>query len=458
MDLNALIRKYNQPGPRYTSYPTAPQWSTTVTGKLYEQALHTTGLAGANPVAMYIHIPFCESLCYYCGCNIEISKKRIVGIPYVDAMLKEAVTVTSRLQQRACINHMSWGGGTPTYLPCDEIERLYNGIRSHFDFTPEAEVSIEVNPRVTTEDQLVLLARLGFNRISLGVQDFDPKVQKAVHRGQSALETEAMLRRCRELGFEGINFDLIYGLPYQTARSFEQSIEDVIRMGPDRIALYHYAHLPELRPHQKILEKYPMPDDRQRVEIFTVAYHNLTQAGYVAIGMDHFATPSDELARALPAGKLHRNFMGYASQHASDLIGIGASAIGEVGGGYFQNLRESKGYQLAIGTGGLATFRGCVISEEDRRRKWVIQNLMCAFQLSFEEYEGFFQEPFDVHFAEELNALEGFYEDEILEKAKGFIKVTPLGRLFIRNAAMVFDAYLPKSGPKLCSIVHSQTV
>lgn len=454
MDLSALVRKYSQPGPRYTSYPTAPQWSTTVTGKQYAQALHTIGLNGANPIAVYIHIPFCESLCYYCGCNIEISKKRIVGIQYVGALLKEVAAVASRLGQRSCVNHMSWGGGTPTYLPCDEIERLYNGIRSHFGFSPEAELSIEVNPRVTTEQQLVLLARLGFNRISLGVQDFDPKVQKAVHREQSAGETLAMLRRCRELGFQGINFDLIYGLPYQTPRSFEQSVAEVIRMGPDRIALYHYAHLPALRFHQKILEKYPMPDARERVEIFTAAYHHLIQAGYVAIGMDHFATPSDELARALPEGKLHRNFMGYASQHAPDLIGMGASAIGEVGGGYFQNLRESKEYQFAIESGELATFRGCVISEEDRRRKWVIQHLMCAFQLSFEEYENFFQEPFEARFGVELKALEGFYEDEILEKAGGFIKVTPLGRLFIRNTAMVFDAYLPKSG----SMVHSQTV
>ncbi len=442
MDLKRLIRKYSRPGPRYTSYPTAPQWTKDVDADVYRREL--ARCAPDQPLALYIHIPFCQSLCYYCGCNIKITHNTGVSNPYVSHILKELEAVASLIGGKRTLTQISWGGGTPTFLSATEITRLQEGVMKHFDLDSEAEVSMEIDPRVTSSEQLQRLRHLGFNRVSLGVQDFDPQVQAAVNREQSQELTAGMLRECRALGFRGINFDLIYGLPFQTVDKFKKTVDAVIEIQPDRIALYNYAHLPSLLPHQKILEKYPMPDGDQRVAIFELAYDALTASGYVPIGMDHFARADDELAIALSSGALYRNFMGYTVKRGTQLIGLGASAIGELANGFFQNVKETPEYEKRINESGLAVFRGCLFTPEDRQRKWIIQRLMCQFNVSFEDFGNTFNENFETRFADELGALGDLFEDGLLSREKNGLLVSPSGRLFVRNAAMVFDEYLAR--------------
>lgn len=440
MDLKHLFMKYSRPGPRYTSYPTAPHWTETIGADVYREKLATSD--PAVPLALYAHIPFCESLCYYCGCNIKITHDTGVSHPYVSTLLTEIDTVAANLGSRRTLSQISWGGGTPTFLATDEIIRLQRHTLSAFDLEADAEVSIEIDPRVTSQEQLEVLRKEGFNRVSLGVQDFDPEVQQAVNRIQSPEMTNDMLQYCRTLGYSGINFDLIYGLPFQTFSRFERTVEQVMEMRPDRIALYNYAHLPSLRPHQRILEKHPMPDVEERVAIFTHAYEQLQQSGYVPIGMDHFALPDDELSLALGKGTLYRNFMGYTVKRGTHLLGIGASAIGEINGAFFQNLRDVGPYQEAVARSGLSTFRGCLLSPDDQRRKWIIQNLMCRFEVPYETYRQQFDEDFQVRYDEELSALDEMDGDGLLERDASRIRCTPMGRLFVRNAAMVFDSYI----------------
>lgn len=395
-----------------------------------------------DPIALYVHLPFCESLCYYCGCNIQITHDRSRSAHYVRAVMREIESVAKLLGTRKKVSQIAWGGGTPTFLSVEEIQQLQKATLSHFALAEGAEVGVEIDPRVTSREQLEVLRELGFNRVSLGVQDFNLDVQKAVNRVQSAEMTESMLQFCRSLGYQGNNFDLIYGLPHQTLPSFEKTIREVIRIRPDRIALYNYAHLPSLRPHQKILEKQPMPLAEERVEIFLTAYDLFLQAGYRAIGMDHFAVAEDELSLAIEKRTLYRNFQGYSVRRGSMLLGFGASAIGEVGTSYFQNRREPKEYEASIEREGLATFRGCIFSEDDIQRKWIIQNLMCRFQLDPLEFEKKFHLPFDKNFSEETVKLIPFVEEGILEMRGKSYFVTELGRLFVRNVAMLFDAYL----------------
>ncbi len=442
MDLESLIHKYSTSGPRYTSYPTAPQWNENVSEEKYREELQSGFSQSEDGVALYVHIPFCEQLCYYCGCNIQITKDHSRSGLYVEALLREIQAVAGLLGEKRVLSQISWGGGTPTFLTLQEIERLQKGILDHFLLDQSAEVSIEIDPRVTSNEQLDLLKRLGFNRASLGVQDFNPEVQKAVNRIQSAEMTEGMLRTCHKLGFSGVNFDLIYGLPLQTLESFKRTVEQVIQIRPDRIALYNYAHLPSLRPHQKILEKMQMPDAEQRVQIFSFAYEKLLAAGYRSIGMDHFALETDEMFEALLDGRLYRNFMGYTVKKGGGLLGIGASSIGESENAYFQNVRETRPYEEAVQKTGLATLRGCILSPEDKERKWIIQSLMCQFKLEAKEFESRFQKSFEKHYAAELSQLQSFFDEKILEGELCSFRVTDLGRVFVRNIAMIFDAYL----------------
>ena len=454
MGIAELSKKYSVAGPRYTSYPTAPQWIERLGASEYEEALAETTPDAGQALSMYLHIPFCEALCYYCGCNIQITHDHNKGAGYVDNLVREIASVATRLKGRPRLQQISFGGGTPTFLSSTELERLFRGITDCFEISPEAEISIEVDPRVTTDEHLRTLQRLGFNRISLGVQDFDPLVQKAVNRLQSAELTSRMLGLCRELGFRGINFDLMYGLPLQTVSSFEKTLDQVLAMGPDRVALYNYAHLPSLRPHQKILEKHAMASPEERTDIFNLGYERLTAGGYASVGMDHFAKKDDELYLALERGTLYRNFMGYTVRRAPQMIGIGASAIGELSSGYFQNIRETKPYEAQIGARGVATFRGCRFTPDDLRRKWVIQTLMCNFVLRFEEFENRFQASFLETFAEEVRSLPSFQADGLLQQRADSLVITSLGRIFIRNIAMVFDAYL--RSPK--GATYSKTV
>lgn len=455
MALIELIRKYSTSGPRYTSYPTAPQWKEEVSERNYRAELEKAFSNPSDELAMYVHIPFCEQLCYYCGCNIQITKDHSRSQAYLEALLTELKETAKLLGEKRVLSQVSWGGGTPTFFTSAEITKLQRGILECFELAPGAEVSIEIDPRVTTDEQLETLKSVGFNRASLGVQDFNLDVQKAVNRIQSAEMTQKMLKTCHSLGFTGVNFDLIYGLPLQTFNSFEETVEEVIRIRPDRIALYNYAHLPSLRPHQKILEKMKMPDAEERVAIFSHAYEELIQAGYRSIGMDHFALETDEMYQSLLDGRLYRNFMGYTVKKGAGLLGMGASAIGESQNAYFQNVREAKSYEERVGETGLATLRGCLLSEDDLERKWAIQSLMCQFKLEAGEFEASFGKSFESKFKWELTQLGDFFKEGILEGNTRSMKVTNLGRLFVRNVAMLFDAYLKLPNQKA---TYSKTV
>jgi len=446
MGLKELIKKYSTSGPRYTSYPTAPQWVETLTLEAYRDQLKKSFSGKMDPISLYVHIPFCEALCYYCGCNIQITKDHSRSQSYLESLILEMKTVTQVIGTRQVLSQISWGGGTPTFMTLEEITKLQQATLEFFDLAPGAEVSIEIDPRVTSREQLQTLRKLGFNRVSLGVQDFNDDVQKAINRVQSVKMTGDMLNYCRELGFEGINFDLIYGLPLQTRDSFQKTLSQVIQLRPDRVALYNYAHLPSLRPHQKIMDKFNRPESEERLAIFLDGYQEFTQNGYRSIGMDHFALETDELFRAIERETLYRNFMGYTVKRGAGMIGIGASAIGEIGGSYFQNIREAKNYEESVSHTGLAAFRGLLLSEEDKERKWIIQQLMCKFVLRYSDYQVRFGKDFKSQFESELNGLKGFASEGILSVTNEGISVSDLGRLFIRNVAMVFDAYLNVPG------------
>jgi oxygen-independent coproporphyrinogen III oxidase len=454
MDLKALVEKYSQSGPRYTSYPTAPVWTGDLGPDSYRSHLQSGFLGEGKTLGLYVHVPFCESLCYYCGCNIQITHDHGRSGSYVDALLMELGTVAKLIGGRRTLTQVSWGGGTPTFLTLDEIRKLQEGTLALFDLSSEADVSIEIDPRVTSEAQLELLRSLGFTRVSLGVQDFDEKVQQAVNRVQPADMTLRMLDKCRALGFKETNFDLIYGLPYQTLATFEKTVDAVVKMQPSRIALYNYARLPNMVKHQAILEDKPFADASERIDTFTMAYEKLTAAGYGAIGMDHFSHKTDSLYKALSDGTLYRNFMGYVVRKGTDLVGIGASAIGELGNAYFQNLRGAKEYEERVRSTGLAAFRGHRLSLDDERRKWIIQTLMCRFRLDYPEYEARFGESFSKAFADEIARLGPFTADGLITLSPKSLVVTETGRLFIRNLAMVFDAYL--KGPQ--KVTYSKTV
>ncbi|NBX68903.1 MAG: oxygen-independent coproporphyrinogen III oxidase [Proteobacteria bacterium] len=446
MGLKELINKYSTSGPRYTSYPTAPQWVDSLTVEAYREQLKKSFSKKTDPIALYVHIPFCEALCYYCGCNIQITKDHTRSQTYLNSLIKEMKTVTEVIGSRQSLSQISWGGGTPTFMTVDEITKLHEATLQFFDLVPNAEVSIEIDPRVTSREQLKVLRELGFNRVSLGVQDFNEDVQKAINRVQSVKMTGDMLKFCRELGFEGINFDLIYGLPLQTRDSFKKTVEQVVQLKPDRIALYNYAHLPSLRPHQKIMDKFARPDTEERLAIFLDGYQEFTDHGYQSIGLDHFALDTDELFRAIEKETLYRNFMGYTVKRGAGMIGIGASAIGEIGNSYFQNIREAKNYEESVAQTGMAAFRGLLLSPEDEKRKWIIQQLMCKFILRFSDFQSRFGSDFKVEFESELRKLEDFSKEGILNLTSEGIAISELGRLVIRNVAMVFDAYLNLPG------------
>lgn len=452
--LKDLIQKYSQAGPRYTSYPTAPVWSGDLGAEAYRAHLSSGAVGEGKTLGLYVHIPFCESLCYYCGCNIQITHDKGRSSRYVGALLAEIASVARHLGKRRTLTQINWGGGTPTFLSLDEIRRLQEGTLEHFDVAPDADVSIEVDPRVTSDAQLELLRAVGFNRVSLGVQDFDDKVQQAVNRVQSAELTHRMLTNCQALGYRETNFDLIYGLPHQTIETFGRTVDQVLAMQPSRIALYNYARLPNLIKHQGVLESLPFPDPSQRIDLFLMAYEKLIAAGYCAIGMDHFSNRSDSLYTAAENGTLYRNFMGYVVRKGTDLIGVGASAIGELGDAFFQNVRGAKEYEEKISGEGFATLRGHRLSFDDKRRKWIIQTLMCRFRLDHSEYASLFGESFAQQFAEEIGRLAGFASDGLIVVKPDSLEVTEPGRLFIRNLAMVFDAYL-KSPQK---VTYSKTV
>ena len=444
-----LLQRYDRPGPRYTSYPTAPQFHTGFAGDDYRAALERASRRPNDPLSLYVHIPFCEARCSYCGCSVVISPHRGPEERYLEAVERELDMVASELGGRRTLNQLHWGGGTPTYLTPDQTRRLFRIITSRFTLAPGAEVAIEVDPCVTCDEHLEALRELGFNRISLGVQDLDPRVQEAVRRVQPLELTARMVDRSRELGFASVNIDLIYGLPYQTAGSFADTVDRIVeRLAPDRVAVFSYAHVPWIKPHQKELEGMPLPRGWEKFTIFAAAAERFLAAGYRFIGMDHFAKPGDELTRALDAGTLHRNFMGYTVQPATDQIGVGVTSIGDVAGAYVQNEKNLGRYEKSVEAGRLPVERGILRTAEDDLRGAVIRRLISTFRLDFGWVRDRFGEDAATLFAPELEVLRGFEKDGLVAVGDDGVTVLPRGRVFIRNICMPFDTYLRRDTGK----------
>ncbi len=439
-----LLHRYDKPGPRYTSYPTAPEWDKEFGATDYDDALVRASADVDEVLSIYVHLPFCWQRCLFCGCNVIISKKHELSDEYLGYLYREIKMTAARLGDRRKVKQLHWGGGTPTYLNETQLTELFGKLSEHFDFVEGAEIALEVDPRVTTENQLTVLRELGFNRISMGVQDLDPKVQAAITRNQTEAETRQLFDWSREKGFGGINLDLIYGLPEQNAATWERTIRSVIDIRPDRVAVYSYAHLPEAIKHQKKIDHYPRPEGDAKLELFVLARKLFLEAGYKAIGMDHFALPTDELAIALEEKRLHRNFMGYSVVPAADMIGFGVSAIGEVGGAYAQNEKRPVKYFQKLDAGELPTMTGITLSDDDKVRRWLIRQLMCNFEVNFAMLKERFGVDYDTYFAADEALLDTCYAEGFIERTDVGLNVLPLGQAFIRNICMAFDTYLRK--------------
>ena len=435
-----FLAKYNRPGPRYTSYPTAPVWDDKFRQADLEEFLRNADSA-ATPVSLYMHLPFCESLCLFCACNVVIQKNKSAAIPYLESLKAEISHVSRFVSRKREVVQFHWGGGTPTYLSPAQLEDLFGYTRERFTFAANAEIGIEVDPRVTTLEHLTTLRRLGFNRLSMGIQDFTPEVQKAINRVQPFELTHDLIVEARRLGFDSLNVDLIYGLPYQTAASFADTVDKVLQLNSDRIAMFSYAHVPWLRKQQGSFQGH-LPEGMEKFHIFTAGVRKFTNAGYLYIGMDHFARPGDELAIAQRNRTLHRNFQGYTTKAGADLYGMGVSAISSVGEAYAQNDRALASYQSAVAERGAATMRGYRLNYDDLLRREVITKLLCHTVVRKREIENTFQIRFDEYFATELAQLRTMRDDGLVLLSDDEIRVTPLGRIFIRNLAMPFDRYL----------------
>jgi oxygen-independent coproporphyrinogen-3 oxidase len=450
-----LLERYDRPGPRYTSYPTAVEFEPSYDEALYRSRLTRADAAGAEPLSLYVHIPFCAERCSYCGCNVVITRHREIADDYLTHLHREVDLLAAALPHRRRVSQYHWGGGTPTYLAVDQIRELHARIAGSFSLEPDAEAAIEIDPRVTSAEQMEVLRACGFNRVSMGVQDLDPQVQAAIDRNQTEDQTRHLFDVSRTLGFASINIDLIYGLPRQTAEGFERTIEHVIALGPDRLAIYSYAHMPWLKAHQKRIDEAELPAPREKLRLFCIARDRLLEAGYAAIGMDHFARPEDELAQAAAKRRLHRNFMGYTVRMGSDMLGLGITAIGDVRGSFVQNARKMKPYYEAIDRGALPVERGYVLTEDDRIRREVILRLMCNFHVEPVEIERAFGIVFDDYFAAELAELrepEGAVEHGFVRVGPDALEVVGDGRLFVRNVAMVFDRHSrAHAGPRAFS-------
>jgi oxygen-independent coproporphyrinogen III oxidase len=440
-----LLTRFDVPGPRYTSYPTADRFVEAFGEADYLQALDqrkNSAIGKATPLSLYVHIPFCESLCYYCACNKIITKHKDRAEIYLRYLTREVELHAAHLGTGQSVSQLHLGGGTPTFLSDDELRELMHMLRRHFEFVPGGEYSVEVDPRTVDEKRLAVLAELGFNRLSFGVQDFDPAVQKAVHRVQPAQQVFDLVAAARRLGFESVNVDLIYGLPLQTPESFERTLAQVNELRPDRIALYAYAHLPERFKPQRRIHAAELPSGGAKVAMLSRSLDAFTDAGYVYIGMDHFALPDDALAVAKRQGRLHRNFQGYSTQADCDLIALGVSSIGRVGATYSQNAKTMEEYCDLLDQGHLPVVRGLALTRDDLIRRAVIMALMCQGQLQFESINLAWLVDFKKYFAAELTQLEDMQAQGLVQLSDTGIQVTGMGWFFVRGVAMMFDRYL----------------
>ena len=461
-----LVRRLKQSGPRYTSYPTADRFGADFGGAQYAQAvLRARSLSDVAPLSLYVHVPFCEQLCYYCACNKIIAPDHAPAVKYLVYLEREIALQAARWGSRRRVGQLHFGGGTPTYLSDAQMDRLLACLREHFDLAPDAEgevsseFSIEVDPRTVTPARVAVLRRQGFNRISLGVQDFDPAVQKAVNRVQPHAQTQGVIDAARAAGFRSISIDLIYGLPLQSVASFGPTLDKVLAARPDRIAIYHYAHMPRLFKSQNLIDAASLPDAEVKLAMLGLCIERLTAAGYVYIGMDHFALPDDELALSQRRGTLQRNFQGYSTHADADMVALGVSAISAVGASYSQNEKTLAGYYARLDAGELPIARGIALDADDLLRRDVISRLMCDFTLDFASLAIPGGAAAAVYFAADLQRLAPLAEQGLLTLHAGGIDVTPHGRVVIRNICMAFDRYLHAPLPEgPAAPRHSNTV
>jgi len=439
-----LIEKYNVSGPRYTSYPTVLQFTPAFGEADYRRIAHDSNRADPAPdLSLYFHLPFCARLCYYCACNKVVTKDRSLATPYLDRVIREIELQSALYDRRRVVTQLHWGGGTPTFLSEDEMGRLMDATARHFTLATDdaGEFGIELDPREVREPTLPALRALGFNRVSLGIQDFDAKVQKAVNRIQSESLTGRVIDDARRLGFNSVSVDLIYGLPFQTPATMATTLDRIVALDPDRISIYNYAHLPERFAPQRRLDPATMPTPAVKLDLLKLCIDRFTRAGYQYIGMDHFAKPTDELARAQAAGTLYRNFQGYSTHADCDLVAMGMTAIGTVSGNFYQNVKELDAYQAALDAGRLPIEKGLVPDADDRLRRAVIMKLICQFELRYRD----FAPDFRTVFAPELQRLGAMAQDGLLLLDADGIRVTEKGRLLIRNVCMVFDRHLARA-------------
>ena len=438
-----LIKRYDKSGPRYTSYPTAVEFHEGFGAAEYQQQAGRSN-ASVHPISLYFHIPFCDTVCYYCGCNKVVTKDRSKAAPYLQRLHKEIAMQAALFDEKRVVDQLHWGGGTPTFISHEEMRELMAVTRQHFHLHDDdsGEYSIEIDPREVSSETITILRELGFNRMSLGVQDFDPAVQKAVNRIQSDSETLGAIDAARKEGFKSISVDLIYGLPHQSVESFHRTLDKIIDVDPDRLSVFNYAHLPEMFKPQRRISVDDLPSAEVKLEILKQTIQRLTEAGYVYIGMDHFAKPEDELAVAQREGNLYRNFQGYSTHSDCDLIGLGITSIGQVANSYAQNVKTMDEYYDCIDRGRLPVYRGIELGADDLVRREVITQLICHFQLDFSQIERQFNIKFRDYFALELKELLGMQNDGLLSVSAGAITVQAAGKLLIRNICMVFDRYL----------------
>lgn len=439
----ALIRRFDSSGPRYTSYPTADRFGTHFDELAYQQYLTERAGAPRNPpLSVYVHLPFCESLCYFCACNKIITQDHGRSAEYLRYLAVEMAMVAEHLGSDRQTEQLHLGGGTPTFLSAAELTQLMEALRSHFNFTPDAELGVEIDPRTVNSATLSMLAGLGFNRTSFGVQDFDPAVQAAVNRIQPLEMVEAALQASRDAGFKSVNIDLIYGLPKQSMASFDRTLDHVLRLAPDRIALYNYAHLPSRFKAQRLIVASDLPSAEDRLQIFLMSTRRLLEAGYIYIGLDHFAKPDDELNKARLNKSLHRNFQGYTTRSECDLIGLGVSAIGKVGASYSQSVRSLNAYYQHLDQGRLPIEKGFHLTADDILRREVIMTLMCSMPVDYAAIQEQHGVDFPQYFAAELEKLQPYREAGLMLTDNNRITITPKGRLFVRAIGMVFDKYM----------------
>ncbi len=451
-----LIRRYDKAGPRYTSYPTAVQFHNGFQEDTFRHYAEQSNVAPLKPLSLYFHIPFCDTLCFYCACNKIATKDRSLTIPYLAHLYKEIAMHGALFNQARPVTQLHWGGGTPTFLNEQQMRELMQVTAQHFQLVTDdsGEYSIEIDPRETNADTIALLREIGFNRLSLGVQDFNPTTQQAVNRIQSEEETLAVLTAARREGFKSVSIDLIYGLPHQTVGSFLDTLDKIVAVLPNRISMFNYAHLPTLFKPQRRINELDLPSPVEKLAILQHSSERLSQAGYVYIGMDHFALPEDELAIAQRQGTLYRNFQGYATQADCDLIGLGTTSISKVGDSYSQNVKTLEEYYAVIDSGHLPVFRGIALTADDKLRRAVIMQLLCHFKLEKSEIEAQYQIKFSDYFAEELPQLEILQRDGLIALSDRRIEILPAGRLLVRNICMTFDIYLRQnSGQRFSKVI-----